>query len=60
MEVRKMLLGDQACVVVDLPPTWQQLIQWLFGLGGTKNQQRQFSNQANTTAAITIKKIYFM
>ncbi len=55
-----MPLGDQACVVVDLPPTWQQLIQWLFGLGGTKNQQRQFSNQANTTAAITIKKIYFM
>jgi hypothetical protein len=36
---------------LDLPPTWWRLIQWLFGLGGTKNQQQHFYNRANKTAA---------
>jgi hypothetical protein len=36
---------------LDPPPAWRRLIQWLFGLGRTKNQKRHPLNRANTIAA---------
>jgi hypothetical protein len=51
---KRCVSGQQFCSAanpLDPPPTWQQLIQRLFDLGGTKNQQQYFSNRANSTFA---------
>jgi hypothetical protein len=50
--LKKMVMnGLDAMVGAVEKAMWWRLIQWLFGLRGTKNQQQHFSNRANTIAA---------